>query len=379
MTRSLSVVPGVDGAVVLEALRHSLSGDGPAILPHAGHPEGLPATVGQRVALVVETSGSTGRPKRVALSADSVLASAAASDSALGGPGQWLLALPATYIAGLNVIVRSLVAETPLVITRPGHFTAESFIEASRQLTEPRRFTSLVPAQLSRLLESDAAITELRTFARILVGGQATPATLVARCDELGIRVTRTYGSSETSGGCVYDGSPIGTTEMRVVDGEVQLGGPVLAEGYLDDPARTEAAFVVEDGRRWYRTGDAGAITDGVLRISGRLDDVIISGGLKVSLGEVESVVREQPGYSSAVVVRAASEEWGEVPVIVRENGAVSDLDSVRSAVVERLGKAARPAGIVVIERMPLTATGKPDRLALAADIAAGSRPVADR
>lgn len=379
MTRSLSVVPGVDGAVVLEALRHSLSGDGPAILPHAGHPEGLPLTVGQRVALVVETSGSTGRPKRVALSADSVLASAAASDSALGGPGQWLLALPATYIAGLNVIVRSLVAETPLVITRPGHFTAESFIEASRQLTEPRRFTSLVPAQLSRLLESDAAITELRTFARILVGGQATPATLVARCDELGIRVTRTYGSSETSGGCVYDGSPIGTTEMRVVNGEVHLGGPVLAEGYLDDPARTEAAFVVEDGRRWYRTGDAGAITDGVLRISGRLDDVIISGGLKVSLGEVESVVREQPGYSSAVVVRAASEEWGEVPVVVREMGNTDDLDSVRSAVVERLGKAARPAGIVVIERMPLTATGKPDRLALAADIAAGSRPVADR
>jgi len=379
MTRPLSVIPGDDGAVVLEALRHSLSGDGPAILPHGGSPTGVPAKVGQRVALVVETSGSTGNPKRVALSADAVLASAAASDSALGGPGQWLLAVPATYIAGLNVIVRSLVAETPLVIIEPGHFDAALFIAASSRMTEPRRFTSLVPAQLSRLLESDAAITELRKFERILVGGQATPATLVARCGELGIRVTRTYGSSETSGGCVYDGVPIGTTEMRIVDGEVQLSGPVLAEGYLADPARTDAAFVVDGGRRWYRTGDAGIIAEGVLSITGRLDDLIISGGLKVSLGEVESVVRELPGFAAAVVVRAPSERWGDVPVIVREGGDVAGLEPVRAAVVEKLGKAAAPAGLVIVERMPLTATGKPDRRALEAGIASGSLTVADR
>jgi O-succinylbenzoic acid--CoA ligase len=166
---------------------------------------------------------------------------------------------------------------------------------------------------------------------------------------------------------------------MRVVDGEVQLSGPMLAEGYLADPERTDAAFVIDDGRRWYRTGDAGEIVDGVVRISGRLDDVIISGGLKVSLGEVESIVREHAGYSSAVVVRAPSEPWGEVPVIVREGREPADFEDVRASVVAALGKAAGPAGLVSVERMPLTATGKPDRRALEAGLASGIHPVADR
>src|SRR5690606_23978187 len=110
-------------------------------------------------------------------------------------------------------------------------------------------------------------------FDRILVGGQATPPGLLAQALELGLTVTRTYGSSETSGGCVYDGIPIGPTVVRVVDGEIELGGPMLAEGYLDDEERTVRAFHSEGGARWYRTGDLGEIVDGVLRVTGRLDD----------------------------------------------------------------------------------------------------------
>jgi len=381
MTRSLSVIPAGDPVGVLRALERRLAGSGAAVLPtaetaaDAASAAPVPSTVGHRIALVVETSGSTGRPKRVALSADAVLASAAASDSALGGPGQWLLALPANYIAGLNVLVRSIVAGTSPVIMRPGHFGADAFVTAASGLTEPLRFTSLVPAQLLRLLESEAATDALRRFDRVLVGGQATPPSLVERSRELGIRLTRTYGSSETSGGCVYDGAPIGTTAIAIVDGEIELSGPVLADGYLADPARTERAFVLRDGRRWYRTGDAGSVVDGVLSVSGRLDDTIISGGLKVPLGEVEAIVRDLPGFATAVVIGAASEEWGEVPVVVTAavaTGAVdtgadaaSALAAVRSAVSERLGRAAAPARIVVVDRLPLTASGKPDRLAL--------------
>jgi len=354
---------------MVHAIRDALSGAGDAVF--AGLPtDELPAMVSQRTALVVQSSGSTGRPKRVALSADALLASAAASESALGGPGQWLLALPTTYIAGINVVVRGLAGGHPLVEFPEGPFTAEAFIETAERMTEPTRFVSLVPAQLHRLLEMDAAAAALARFERVLVGGQSTPAALLSRAAERGVRVTRTYGSSETSGGCVYDGVPIGTTQARVVGGEVELAGPMLAEGYLDDPARTEAAFVIDGGTRWYRTGDAGRFDDGVLSVTGRLDDVIISGGIKVSLGEVESVVRSLAGLESAVVVRGESTEWGEVPVIVTTVDA--DLAAVRAAVVARLGRAAAPGGIHVVGELPMLASGKPDRRELERAFRAG-------
>ena len=364
MTRALRATESDEMFV---ALRGALSGKGPAVF--AGTPTGeLPATVPQRVALVIESSGSTGTPKRVALSSDALLASAAASDTALGGPGQWLLALPTTYIAGINVLVRSLSAETLPVAVEAGHFSPESFIAAAGAMDHAQRYTSLVPAQLARLIDADAALAALRRFDRILVGGQATPVSLIARALELGLNVTRTYGSSETSGGCVYDGVPIGSTEARIVDGQIELAGAVLAEGYLDDAARTDAAFHTDRGRRWYRTGDAGELRDGVVHVVGRLDDVIISGGLKVSLGALERFVREFDGLGDAVVVSEASERWGEVPVLV----ATVDypLTEIKAAIVGTLGKAAAPSRIVVLESLPLLASGKPDRLAIRAAIA---------
>ena len=347
---------------MVPALRGALTGAGDAVFAGPGD-ESLPSTVGQRVALVVQSSGSTGRPKRVLLSADALLASAAASESALGGPGQWLLALPTTYIAGINVVVRSIAAETELIEIDAGPFTPELFMAAASRLTEPSRFVSLVPTQLHRLLESPDATAALARFDRVLLGGQATPPSLLARALEHGVRVTRTYGSSETSGGCVYDGVPIGTTHVRITDGQIELAGPVLAEGYLDDPERTESAFVVDDGTRWYLTGDAGALADGVLTVTGRLDDVIISGGVKVSLAEVEAVVRSIPGLENAVVVRAASTEWGEVPVVVSTVDA--PLAIVRDTVAARLGRAAAPARLDVVGEVPLLSSGKPDRASL--------------
>lgn len=362
--RGLTVVESADAYDVLEALRPALGGDGPAILPSPRDVVAVPDTVPQRVAVVVETSGSTGRPKRVALSADALLAGAAASDSLLGGPGQWLLALPAHYIAGINVLVRSLAAQTVPVVMSADGFTAERFVRVAEDLDAPTRFTSLVPAQLARLVEADFALDTLRRFDRILVGGQAAPLALIERALELGINVTRTYGSSETSGGCVWDGLPIGNTEVAIVEGRVELSGSVLAEGYLDDPERTAAAFREADGRRWYRTDDTGSLVDGVLHVTGRVDDVIVSGGVKVSLAEVESVVRALPGLGDAVVIAEDHAEWGQVPVVVGSGPA--ELDRVRDAVRSRLGKAAAPARLVVVDAVPMLESGKPDRVAAA-------------
>ena len=371
MTRPLRVVPTDDPAAVLAALREALAG-GPAILP--GNPRtAVPSEVEQRIAVVIETSGSTGVPKRVALGADALLASAAASESSLGGPGQWMLALPTHYIAGINVLVRSIAAGFEPVYFGGGHFDATEFAAASRAMDAPLRFTSLVPAQLARVV--DAADDDLdllaavRRFDRILVGGQATPPALLARAIELGLNVTRTYGSSETSGGCVYDGIPIGTVEIRIVEGQIELAGPMLAEGYLGDPAATDAAFVVRAGVRWYRTGDSGAVVDGALRVTGRLDSVIISGGEKVSLDAIERIVHAMDGLADAVAVSAPSDEWGEVPVVFTSGQAT--LVEVKAAVIAALGRASAPVALVRVECVPQLPNGKPDRRALTAFAAA--------
>ncbi len=367
MTRALRVVNGGDAHAVLEALREALAG-GPALFAHPGTPEDVPAEVPVRVAVVVETSGSTGKPKRVALGADALLASAAASESALGGRGTWLLALPAHYIAGINVLVRALAAETDPAMMAPGRFDPFAFAVAADTLPPrtpdaPHRFTSLVPSQLARLIEVDDLLETLRSFDRILVGGQAMPPQLLARSLELGLNVTRTYGSSETSGGCVYDGMPLAGVQVAITDGQIELGGPTLAEGYLGDPERTDAAFFVRDGIRWYRTGDTGDLDDGVLRVTGRIDDLIKSGGITVSLAKVERVVRSLPGLAEAIVVAAPSAQWGTAAVVVATANA--DLAGVRAAVSAELGPEARPERIVVIAEIPLLASGKPDRAAV--------------
>jgi O-succinylbenzoic acid--CoA ligase len=381
--RPVRVLPVTDPAVFLAELRRALSAGEEAVLPvpaddvpHAGGRDELDP-VPQSVAVVIETSGSTGVPKRVMLSTDALLASAAASSVALGGDGQWLLALPVHYIAGVQVLVRSLAAGTEPVLLPPGRFDPVSFAEHAERMEHPVRFTSLVPVQLARLL--DAAATDVRIgavltrFTGILVGGQAVPADLVERAERAGIRLFRTYGSSETAGGCVYNGVPLGGTVVRAVDGELLISGPTLAEGYLGDAGGTRDRFVDVAGVRWYRTGDLGAVAaDGTVSVTGRTDNVIISGGQKVSLDAVEALVRGLTGLEEAVVVRAADPEWGEVPVVLLAGraGTVS-LAVVRGAVGATLGPAARPARLVTVPAIPLLPSGKPDRRSLAALAAA--------
>lgn len=372
--RQLSGIDGNSPEVVLARLRLALSGEGSAILPMAtgGTPPVSLGQVPRNVAVVIETSGSTGVPKRVMLGTDALLAGAAASSAALGGPGQWLLALPTHYVAGVQVLVRSIAAETLPVVLEPGHFAPAAFVAAAHRLSEPLRYTSLVPVQLARLVhaaESEAdVLAVLRRFTAILVGGQAVDPELIRRAASLDIHVVRTYGSSETAGGCVYNGIPIGNTRVReaAVDGSTQLeiSGAVLAEGYLGDPVLTQARFIDEHGERWFRTGDVGSVDaeTGVVQVFGRADNVIISGGVKVSLDAVERAVNSLPGLGSAVVVWAPDERWGQVPVIVTVDAGHPDLPTIRDAVGAQIAKSARPDRIVVIDELPLLGSGKVNR-----------------
>ncbi len=385
-------VSAADVPELTAALRTALDG-GPAVWPvpaSTGDPSPT-REVGDGVALVVETSGSTDAPKRVLLSADALRAGAAATEAALSGPGQWLLALPAHYIAGTQVLVRSIVAGTDPVLLDPDGaergFDPAAFAAASARLTHRRRYTSLVPVQLARLVEAaktDRAVAEaLRRFDRILLGGQAAPPALIVAADAVGARVTRTYGSSETSGGCVYDGRPLDGVRVRIDDpstgstrsGQVLLGGPMLADGYLDDPERTAAAFTEDEhGERWYRTGDLGDLgRDGILHIRGRADDVIVSGGVKVVLGEVERAVRHVPGLEHAIAVRTADREWGERAAIVAARSDVAasvDLEALAAATdAAGLSPAGRPVRLELVDRMPLLPSGKPDRRSIEASM----------
>ncbi|WP_417505470.1 AMP-binding protein [Microbacterium sp.] len=374
---ALTTTDAEDPDLLREALQRALEG-GPAL--GLGMVAGAPENVADGIAAVIATSGSSGIPKRVALSGEALRASAEATAARIGS-GRWLLALPAGYVAGLQVMVRSIVAGTrPAVLD--GRFSPASFADATLAMLRPSAgagipelYTSLVPAQIATLLEADddtAVRAALTAYRAILVGGQSLPEPLRERAADLGVRVVRTYGSTETSGGCVYDGVPLDTVGVRTVDGELRIAGPMLAEGYLGDASLTTRTFVRDEhGIRWYRTGDLGLVEDGIVRVHGRADNVIVSGGINISLDRVERIVRRVPGLHEAVVVGVEDERWGEASVIVAARGEVlrrsesEQLAQAREAVAEELGKHARPSRLILVDEMDVLLSGKPDREAI--------------
>ena len=266
----LPVPPGVGALTLRPALAAALAGDGPALVPYpAGSPAPElpvvdPAGLPDGLALVVGTSGSTGTPKRALLTAPALRASARATHERLGGPGQWLLAMPAHHVAGLQVLVRSVVAGTePRAVDTSAGFTVDAFAAATASLDAavPRHYTALVPTQLVRLLQDPRGRAALQRYDAVLLGGAAAPSALLATAEAAGVRVLTTYGMSETAGGCVYDGEPLACSRVRIeTDGRILLGGDTLASGYLGRADLTEAVFVHDaDGRRWFRTDDEGS------------------------------------------------------------------------------------------------------------------------
>jgi O-succinylbenzoic acid--CoA ligase len=319
----------------------------------------------------------------VALSADALKASAVMAHERLGGPGQWLLALPLTYIAGMSVLVRSIDADQAPVVMPSGPFNARTFVESAAELTAERRYTALVPVQLTRVIELAEEDTEsaeiLRRFNGILIGGQALEADLRSRAHGLGLTVIETYGSSETAGGCVYNGVPLTGVDLEIDEsGEIVIAGPQLATGYLLDDQRTTDTFQIRNGKTWYFTGDVGVFSDGILTVLGRRDRVIISGGLKVDLDAVEAEVRLISGCSGACALHIPDSEWGVRPaVVVPGQFPEGEQDALRAEVydviVAKLGRVAAPKTVCFISEIPRLSSGKPDLVALS-DYAAGQK-----
>jgi O-succinylbenzoic acid--CoA ligase len=369
---------------LLGALREALSGAGPALLPVAageaapvGVAPGSPGLPGlpeeaDPTALAVPTSGSGGARKVALLPASALLASAAATHDRLGGPGRWLLALPPQHVAGLQVLVRSLVAgTTPVVLDLAGGFSAAGFAAAARRVTGVRRYTSLVPTQLTRLLSAGGEAAEaLAGFDAVLVGGAATPRPLAERARAAGVRLVTTYGMTETCGGCVYDGLPLDGVLVRTggpgQEGRIHVGGPVVARGYLGGPAITAGP----DGVRWHLTDDLGTWDGTRLTVAGRADDVVVTGGHNVAPRPVEEALLRLPGVAEAVVVGVPDDEWGHAvaaAVVLEAGASAPTLAAVREHVAAAVAPQAAPRRLVVVPALPLRGPGKPDRAAVAA------------
>ncbi|GAA0958631.1 AMP-binding protein [Actinocorallia libanotica] len=340
----LPLSPGLPPA----ALKRLLEAARPAALVDADGPRPLPGGRPTAAAVLIATSGSTGLPKLVELPAEALLASARATLERVGGAdAPWLCCLPTSHIAGIQVLVRALLAGTEPVV-HPG-FDLAAVAGAGRV------HVSLVPTQLGRLLDARA---ELGRYASILLGGAAAPAVLLERARAAGARIFTTYGMSETSGGCVYDGVPLEGVRVSLAgDGRIRLAGPVLFSGYRGEAARSG---------EWFTTNDLGAVdADGRLRVRGRADDVINTGGEKVVAGEVAAVISRHPAVRDVVVVGRDDPEWGQRVTAVVVAEAPLGLEEVRAWVRAELPAPAAPRELELRDALPLLPSGKPDRKAL--------------
>jgi O-succinylbenzoic acid--CoA ligase len=375
---ALPVPSGVAALSVLAHLEEALDGSGPAVAPHAvnGSPPTIPDDLSDLppgLALTIGTSGSTGNPKLAMLTGAALRASADATHQRLGGQGQWLLALPAHHIAGIQVLIRSLVAKTdPVCMDLTGGFSTSAFTRATEQIASgPRAYTSLVPTQLARLLSSAEGCEALTRFSAVLLGGTAAPASLLARARGFEVRVVTTYGTSETAGGCVYDGRALDTSMVRVEDGgRIHLGGATLAHGYLGEPELSAKSFSEDpDGTAWFRTDDVGHLDDlGGLVVDGRIDDLINTGGLKVVPHVVEAALIQLDTVAEAIVVGSPDAEWGQVvsaAVVVAQGESPPTLDEVRDQLRGTLPDHGLPRRLVTLTELPLRGPGKPDRAAV--------------
>nr|WP_268778003.1 o-succinylbenzoate--CoA ligase [Mycolicibacterium komanii] len=324
------------------------------------------AEVDDDVAVVVPTSGTTGIPKGALLTAAALSASAEATHHRLGGPGSWLLALAAHHIAGLQVLVRSVVAGTAPVALDPT-FEPSELPSAVEALGSGRRYASLVAVQLDKALRDDRAAEALATMDAVLIGGGPIPAALAEHAAAAGISVVRTYGMSETAGGCVYDGVPLDGVRVRIVDGSrVALGGQTIAKGYRNP---VDPDPFAEPG--WFRTNDVGTLDDqGRLTVLGRADDAISTGGLTVMPQIVEGVLATHDAIAECVVFGVPDERLGQrvaVAVVLRAGRVAPTPAELREHVAAALDPTAAPREVHIVDELPRRGIGKIDRRALTA------------
>lgn len=323
------------------------------------------------IALVMSTSGTTGTPKGAMLTPAALIAGASATHDRLGGPGTWLLALPTYHIAGMQILVRSLLAGTvPMELDISAGFDVTDIPAAVAQMGGGRRYASLVAAQLSKALSDPDAAAALSELDAVLLGGGPAPPPVLDAAAIAGIAVVRSYGSSETAGGCVYDGVPLDGVFVRVEGatadgvGRITIGGATLAKGYRNPP---EPDPFADPG--WFHTDDIGTVDDsGRLRVMGRSDDAISTGGLTVMPGVVEAVLAGHPAVADIAVFGVPDDRLGEqvvAAIVLTPESAAPAIGELKAVVAQSLDATAAPRALIVVDALPRRGIGKVDRRAL--------------
>jgi O-succinylbenzoic acid--CoA ligase len=337
-------------------------------------------------ALVVATSGSTGEPQGVLLSAAALVAAVDAGLAALGGPGQWLAAVPVSGIGGLLVVARAVRSQIdPVVMPGVGGaapFTPDAFHASATEALRRAEgsgvpaYVSLVPTQLRRLVaDGPRSLDLLAQFRAVLVGGAAVGAGDRSLARAAGVALVTTYGATETCGGVVYDGVPLPGVGLSFLSedgfatadgpGSIVVSGPTLALGYRLRPDLTERAFR-PDG---FHSADLGRRTADGIEVSSRSDRVVKVGGAKVSLRAVAQVLLSHPRVVDAIAVAEPDEEWGAVPVayVVADSRGTGGPDPLPALlgdlVADRLGRHSRPRRIELVAELPAGHSGKPGTL----------------
>lgn len=377
MTRLLRALPVPSGQTVLgllPRLAELLDGRGDAVLPvpadDADHAHFLASElsadepIADDVAVVISTSGTTGKPKGAMLTGQALTASGTATATRLGGPGQWLLALPPHHIAGMQVLLRSIQAGSdPVVLDVSTGFSVPYFVRAVAEMTGSRRYISLVATQLVKALGDAEASEALASFDAVLLGGGPLPATVAIRAAQARVPVVRTYGMSETCGGCVYDGVALDGVEVRIgPEGRISLGGATVAAGYRNIP---EHKAFAEHG--WFHTDDFGELDEGRLRVLGRLDEAISTGGLTVVPQVVEAALGAHPLVAECAVFGVPDDRLGQriAAAVVPSAAGAPTLEDLREHVTAALDGTAAPRELHLLDELPRRGIGKLDRRAL--------------
>lgn len=377
MTRLLRALPVPSGQTVLgllPRLAELLDGRGDAVLPvpadDADHAHFLASElsadepIADDVAVVISTSGTTGKPKGAMLTGQALTASGTATAIRLGGPGQWLLALPPHHIAGMQVLLRSIQAGSdPVVLDVSTGFSVPDFVRAVAEMTGSRRYISLVATQLVKALGDAEASEALASFDAVLLGGGPLPATVAIRAAQARVPVVRTYGMSETCGGCVYDGVALDGVEVRIgPEGRISLGGATVAAGYRNIP---EHKAFAEHG--WFHTDDFGELDEGRLRVLGRLDEAISTGGLTVVPQVVEAALGAHPLVAECAVFGVPDDRLGQrvAAAVVPSAAGAPTLEDLREHVTAALDGTAAPRELHLLDELPRRGIGKLDRRAL--------------
>ena len=332
----------------------------------------------ERIAVIVPTSGTTGAPKLARLSHRALVSAARTSAEHLGvePEDRWLAALPLAHVAGLSILTRALVSRRTVVLFDPdGPLFSRLDPLAAALRDHDVTLVSLVPAVLDRLIAEPVSFRPGPKLRAVLLGGAPASRELLVRAHALRIPVLTTYGMTETCAQVATRpyaerfaapaetdlapaGPPLPGVFVHAVGGVVEVRGPTLFSGYVGEPSSNP-------GAGWFKTSDRGHFDEnGALVVTGRTDDVVITGGENVDPVEIEAALVTLPGVDAACVLGLPDPTFGQVVValLVASDAAPKSVEAVRTALAPRLASYKLPRRVAVVDSLPELASGKTDR-----------------